>query len=138
MEDWENMIQYILKEFPDKRIFLLKGNLGAGKTTFVQFFGKALNVKEHITSPTFPIMQEYHSASNIKLYHFDLYRIGSVEELKSLGFEDFLYSENYCFIEWPELIENLIKKSELKGKTLNIDIQINENNNYREVMIQSE
>ncbi|GAB4448780.1 MAG: tRNA (adenosine(37)-N6)-threonylcarbamoyltransferase complex ATPase subunit type 1 TsaE [Bacteroidia bacterium] len=135
-EDWEMLAQYILKNYPDKKIFLLYGNLGAGKTTLVQAFGKILNVTEHITSPTFSIMHEYHFQNKQKIYHFDLYRLKSVEELKAIGFEDILYNDYYlCFIEWPDIAEKIIKESELKDKTIQLKINLHHECNSREVNI---
>jgi len=81
-EDWENLALYVHKQFSEKRIFLLKGNLGAGKTTFVQAFGKLIGVVEHITSPTFGIMNEYHFADQL-MYHLDLYR---VKDLRAVSY----------------------------------------------------
>lgn len=138
LEDWEQLSLFILNKFPTKNIFLLKGNLGAGKTAFVQAFGKILGVAEHVTSPTFSILHEYTISDNQKkkIYHFDLYRLKNLQELKDIGFEDFIYSGEYCFIEWPDLVEKLIFNSnELKEKTLQIVIQINPETNIREVTI---
>lgn len=135
-EDWEMLAQYILKHYPTKRIFLLYGNLGAGKTTLVQAFGKILNVTEHITSPTFSIMHEYHTFSHQKIFHFDLYRIKNVEELKAIGFEDVLDNNSHlCFIEWPDIAENIIQDLELKDKTLQLQINLHQECNSREVNI---
>lgn len=137
LENWEELVRFILREFPTKTIFLLYGNLGSGKTTLVQIFGNIMNVREHITSPTFSILHEYHF-NHQKIYHFDLYRIKNFNELKEIGFEDFLFDNNYCLIEWPEMVENLLKSNpELKIKTLKIGININPENQYREVVIQT-
>ncbi|MCX7727904.1 MAG: tRNA (adenosine(37)-N6)-threonylcarbamoyltransferase complex ATPase subunit type 1 TsaE [Bacteroidia bacterium] len=135
LNDWESLVEYLLKNFPDKKILLLKGQLGAGKTTLVQAFGKILQVKEHITSPTFSIMHEYHNDTK-KIYHFDLYRLESDKELKNIGFEQFLYEGDYCFIEWPEIIEDKIKNDEeLKSKTLSIYILFGPESKTREVVL---
>jgi len=133
LEDWEKLAEFVLRNFSDKRIFLLYGNLGAGKTTLVQAFGKIFKVKEHITSPTFSIMHEYHCEDNRVIYHFDLYRIKNVFELKDIGFEDFLFSENFCFIEWPEIAKEIL--DDIKEKCLSIKIFINDKMNNREVKI---
>jgi tRNA threonylcarbamoyladenosine biosynthesis protein TsaE len=133
LEDWEKLAEFVLRNFSDKKIFLLFGNIGAGKTTLVQAFGKIFKVKEHITSPTFSIMQEYHCEDNKTIYHFDLYRLKSISELKDIGFEDFLYSDNYCFVEWPEIAKDIL--DEMKEKCLNIEIIINDKMNNREVKI---
>lgn len=136
LEDWKHLCAFVLRKFPDKRIFLLNGGLGAGKTSFVQAMGNILGVKEHITSPTFSIMHEYHTDAHQVIYHFDLYRIQSTDELKDTGIEEFLYSGHYCFIEWPALIVNGIKEEEewIK-KTIDIHIDIQKEKLIREVRI---
>ena len=134
-EDWENLALYVHKQFSEKRTFLLKGNLGAGKTTFVQAFGKLIGVVEHITSPTFGIMNEYHFADQL-MYHLDLYRVKDLRELKDIGIEDILYSKNYCFVEWPELIVEIIKQDKtLVEKTLVADIHFDMDKQIREVVM---
>ncbi|GIV30009.1 MAG: tRNA (adenosine(37)-N6)-threonylcarbamoyltransferase complex ATPase subunit type 1 TsaE [Bacteroidia bacterium] len=135
MEDWELLIHRILKDYAGKNIFLLKGTLGAGKTTFVQEFGKVLQVKEHITSPTFSIMHEYHFDGGT-IYHFDLYRINNDRELKELGFEHFLEEGRYCLIEWPEMVEPVLKETEeWKNRCLVLEIFFNSEINCREVYV---
>lgn len=134
-EDWEMLIDRIMREYAGKNIFLLKGNLGAGKTTFVQEFGKILHITEHITSPTFSIMHEYHFDRGT-IYHFDLYRIKNDRELKELGFEYFLEKGKYCFIEWPEMVENTLKETEeWKKRCLVLEIFFNSEINCREVHV---
>lgn len=86
-----------------ERIFLFDAPMGAGKTTFIKSLCKSLNVIDTMSSPTYSIVNEYFTASNLKVYHFDLYRLQSSEELFEIGFEDYLSSGNYLFIEWPEL-----------------------------------
>lgn len=136
--DWDDLIQFILRNYLSKKLFLIYGDLGAGKTTFVQKFGKMLKVNEHISSPTFSIFHEYHYNANKKIYHFDLYRINHYSELKEIGIEDFLYEDNYCFIEWPEIIKDLIMESEeLKNKTLILEIKCNLDIFSREVLIRT-
>lgn len=136
-DDWEKLITYITKHFPGKRIFLLSGNLGAGKTTFVQHFGQYLNISHHITSPTFSIVHEYEIPhTQKKLYHFDLYRIQSIQELQSIGFEDYLLSDNYCCIEWPEICLPILNEHHsIKNQILNINIYLNHELNLREVTL---
>jgi len=90
-----------------RKVFIFNGNLGAGKTTLIKELCKILNVEEETSSPTYSIVNEY-SAPSGKVYHIDLYRLKSVEETYEIGLEDYLVSENYCFIEWPELAEELL------------------------------
>ncbi|WP_295810174.1 tRNA (adenosine(37)-N6)-threonylcarbamoyltransferase complex ATPase subunit type 1 TsaE [uncultured Apibacter sp.] len=87
------------------KIFTLNGNLGAGKTTLVKYLCKVLNCTDSVTSPTFSLVNEYLSISG-KIFHFDLYRINYVEELFNIGFNEYIDSDNYCFIEWPSICEN--------------------------------
>jgi len=96
-----------LKAFPDQRIFTLEGDLGAGKTTFVKAFAKALGIDENISSPTFSIVHEYGSGDET-IYHFDLYRLKNELELFDIGFEEYLDGEHYVLIEWPELARKFL------------------------------
>ena len=89
------------------KIILLKGDLGAGKTTLVKAIVKQLGSNEEVSSPTFGIVNELNIA-NTKAFHLDLYRIENSEELQQFGFEEYLHSGDYCFIEWPEIGTSLI------------------------------
>ena len=86
------------------RIFTLTGSLGAGKTTMVKAFAEILQSGDEVTSPTFSIVNEYIFPEG-KIYHFDLYRLNNRNELLQLGFDEYIDSGNYCFIEWPEISE---------------------------------
>lgn len=88
-------------------IILLNGGLGAGKTVFTKGFGKGLGVEEVINSPTFTIVQVY-GTGRIPLYHFDVYRIGSVEEMEETGYDEYFFGNGVCLIEWAGLIEDII------------------------------
>ncbi len=89
------------------RVFAFYGKMGAGKTTFVKAICEELGVEDVITSPTFAIVNEY-TTSHSPIYHFDFYRIKKLEEVYDMGYEDYFYSGALCFIEWPELIEDLL------------------------------
>lgn len=97
----------LIQHFKDNRVFLFYGNMGAGKTTFVNAICKELGVIDSTSSPTFSIVNEYHSSIGT-IYHFDFYRLKTEEEALDLGYEEYFYSGNYCFVEWPEKIPNLL------------------------------
>ena len=104
----------------EHRVFAFYGSMGAGKTTFVKAICEELGVEDVITSPTFAIINEYslsslHSPlSTDIIYHFDFYRIKKLEEVYDMGYEDYFYSGALCFIEWPELIEELLPEDAVK------------------------
>ena len=99
----------------DRTIFAFYGNMGAGKTTFIKAICEELGVEDVITSPTFAIVNEYRSEETSELiYHFDFYRIKKLEEVYDMGYEDYFYSGCLCFIEWPELIEDLLPEDAVK------------------------
>lgn len=90
-------------------IFAFYGKMGSGKTTFIKAICEELGVEDVITSPTFAIVNEYHTATADEvIYHFDFYRIKKTEEVYDMGYEEYFYSGDMCFIEWPELIEDLL------------------------------
>ena len=91
-------------------VYALIGDLGVGKTVFTQGVAAGLEIKEHINSPTFTIVQVY-DEGRIPFYHFDVYRIGDVEEMDEIGYEDYFYGNGICFIEWANLIEEILPKN---------------------------
>lgn len=103
-----------IEQMGDHKVFALYGEMGVGKTTFIKAVCEALGVKENITSPTFAIVNEYKSGNGEPIYHFDFYRINKLEEVYDFGYEDYFYSGNLCFIEWPELIESLLPEECVK------------------------
>lgn len=99
----------------DSSVFAFNGKMGAGKTTFIKAICQELGVEDVITSPTFSIVNEYRSEKTAELiYHFDFYRIKRLEEVYDMGYEDYLYSGAICFIEWPELIEDLLPEDAIQ------------------------
>ena len=99
----------------DSTVFAFYGNMGAGKTTFVKAVCEELGVDDVITSPTFYIVNEYRSEQTGELiYHFDFYRVKKIEEVYDMGFEDYFYSGALCFIEWPELCEEVLPDDTVK------------------------
>ena len=95
-----------IENMGESRVFAFYGKMGAGKTTFVKAVCEELGVEDVITSPTFAIINEYEGDETI--YHFDFYRIKKLEEVYDMGYEDYFYSGALCFIEWPELIEEIL------------------------------
>jgi len=91
----------------NSRIFLFYGEMGAGKTTLIKSLCECLGITEPVTSPTFSIVNEYAGARN-KIYHFDFYRLKDQTEALDMGYEEYFYSDAYCFIEWPEKIPDLL------------------------------
>ena len=98
----------------DNTVFAFYGKMGAGKTTFIKAVCECLGVEDVINSPTFAIVNEYRSASGELIYHFDFYRIKKLEEVYDMGYEDYFYSGALCFIEWPELIEELLPEDAVR------------------------
>ncbi|WP_397446957.1 tRNA (adenosine(37)-N6)-threonylcarbamoyltransferase complex ATPase subunit type 1 TsaE [Polaribacter sp. R77954] len=92
----------------DHKIVLFYGEMGVGKTTLIKAICKALNVQDNISSPTFSLVNEYQTINNEKVYHFDFYRINNEEEALDMGIEEYFYNNDWCLIEWPENIKNLL------------------------------
>ena len=109
----DSIAQQILKHYKIK-VFLLFGKMGVGKTTFVKSLCKGLNVIDIVSSPTFSIVNQYLNKDNDIVYHFDFYRTNNNEEIFDIGYEEYIYSSSYCFIEWPEKIESLLPNNYIK------------------------
>ena len=103
IEDWQNVVNEIMPHFKHN-ILLLKGNLGAGKTTFTKFLLKNLGSKDEVSSPTYAIVNEYHTPKG-KVFHFDLYRMKNITEVYDIGMDEYLDNAQLCIIEWPEIYE---------------------------------
>lgn len=97
-----------VEQIRDRRVFAFYGSMGAGKTTFIKAICEELEVSDTVASPTFAIVNEYHSALMGSIYHFDFYRIKNPSEAMDLGFDDYVYSGNLCLMEWPELVADLL------------------------------
>lgn len=99
----------------NRKVFAFYGKMGAGKTTFIKAVCEELGVGDVITSPTFAIVNEYQSdTQDLTVFHFDFYRIKKLEEVYDMGYEDYFYGGGLCFIEWPELIEELLPENAVK------------------------
>jgi tRNA threonylcarbamoyladenosine biosynthesis protein TsaE len=98
----------ILMTFKNRHVFAFSGKMGSGKTTLIKFLCNELGVIDFPSSPSFSLVNEYTTASNEKIYHFDFYRIKNINEVFNIGYEEYFFSGHYCFIEWPEKIQELL------------------------------
>lgn len=108
LEEISSAARQFVESIGERRIFAFYGSMGAGKTTFIKAICEELGVEDVITSPTFAIVNEYTTGTGKPLYHFDFYRIKKLDEFYDMGGEDYFGSGNICFIEWPELIEDVL------------------------------
>jgi tRNA threonylcarbamoyladenosine biosynthesis protein TsaE len=108
LEDLPGVAKQVLKDAAACRIWVFTGEMGAGKTTFIKAICSELGVVDNMSSPTFSIVNEYLTASSTKVFHFDFFRIKSEAEAYDIGTEEYFYTGNYCFIEWPEKIPGLL------------------------------
>lgn len=124
----EQIARDLASDFKNNRVFTFSGNLGSGKTTFIKYLCKVLGVTGQVSSPTFALVNEYEGHNGLKINHFDFYRIKNVREAYDMGYEEYFYSGAYCFIEWPEMIEELIPQNA-------VNIKIDVNGNTREIVV---
>lgn len=134
MEDTFGLGQELGKAAIPGQIYTLSGDLGTGKTVFAQGFAKGLGIEEAVNSPTFTIVSEY-TDGRIPFYHFDVYRISDPEEMYEIGFEEYLYGQGVCLIEWAELIRDIIPE-----KTIDITIEkdLDKGFDYRIIKVNQE
>lgn len=107
-------VKHLLKISDQKRLFAFYGPMGSGKTTIIKAICRELGAADPVSSPSFTIVNEYRTIGGETLYHIDFYRIRKPEELFDLGIEEYFYSESYCFIEWPEVAEEILPPETLK------------------------
>lgn len=112
-------------------LFSLIGDLGVGKTVFTQGFAKGLNIEEPINSPTFTIVQVYEEG-RLPLYHFDVYRIGDIEEMDEIGYEDYFYGNGVCLIEWANLIKDILPQNIIE---ITIEKDLEKGFDYRKIRV---
>ena len=115
-------------------VFTLVGDLGVGKTVCTQGIAEGLGIDEPVNSPTFTIVQEYESG-RMPFYHFDVYRIGDPEEMDEIGFDDYIYGDGLCLIEWADLIEEILPE---KRVAIRIEKDLEKGFDYRRITIQAE
>ena len=117
LEDIRSAANEFIKSMGESTVFAFYGKMGAGKTTFIKAVCEELGITDVVNSPTFSIVNEYRSDTTGELiYHFDFYRIKKLEEVYDMGYEDYFYSGAVCFIEWPELIEELLPGDAVRVK----------------------
>lgn len=117
-EDIKQAAKQFVETMGENTVFAFYGKMGAGKTTFIKAVCEELGVEDTVTSPTFAIVNEYEAADGRPIYHFDFYRIKKVSEAYDMGCEEYFYSGHPCFIEWPELIEEVLPE-----ETVNVNIE---------------
>ena len=113
-------------------IICLDGDLGVGKTVFTQGFAKGLGIDEAVNSPTFTIIQEYEDG-RLPFYHFDVYRIGDLEEMEEIGYDDYFFGQGICLIEWAELIEEILPEKRIE---VTIEKDLEKGFEYRKITIE--
>ena len=120
ISELEEVVKKLLVFAKDRKKMLFSGEIGAGKTTFIKAFCKHLKVNENVTSPTYSLINEYtfsdKNGQEQLIHHLDLYRLKNTEEALDIGIEEYLYDDDYCLIEWPELIENLLDEPVVRIK----------------------
>lgn len=114
LDEYPKAAREFIKFMERGRIFAFYGKMGSGKTTFIKSICEELGVEDTINSPTFAIVNEYEDRDMNTIYHFDFYRIKSIAEVYNMGYEEYFYGGAYCFMEWPELVEELLPEETIK------------------------
>ena len=114
------------------QVYCLKGDLGVGKTVLTQGFAQGLGIREPVNSPTFTILQSYEEG-RLPLHHFDVYRVGDVEEMEEIGYEDCFYGEGVCLIEWPSLIGEILPEDAV---WIRIEKDLDRGFDYRKITVE--
>lgn len=137
IETWSPKETYALgekigREALPGQVYTLNGDLGVGKTAFTQGVAAGLGIQEPVNSPTFTIVQVYEEG-RMPFYHFDVYRIGDVEEMEEIGYQDYFYGEGLCMIEWAQLIEEIIPEN---ARHITIEKDLDKGFDYRRITIE--
>lgn len=112
--DLPRIADKLINAYPDSRVFAFYGQMGAGKTTFIKVICRQLGAADIVQSPSFSLINEYKTGTGESLFHFDFYRIRKLDEIYDIGYEDYIFSGSYCFIEWPEMMEKLLPDDVVK------------------------
>ena len=131
-EDTFNLGEKIGQQAKPGQVICLNGDLGVGKTVFTQGLAKGLGIEEPVNSPTFTIVQVYEEG-RIPLYHFDVYRIGDIEEMDEIGYEDYFYGEGVCLIEWADLIREILPEQMCR---VTIEKDLEKGFDYRKITLE--
>ena len=133
IEELDQVADHIRELMKERHLFLLNGPMGSGKTTLMKSLVRLLESEKEASSPSYALVNEYAVKGDKKVYHFDLYRINKIEELLDIGIEEYIYSEDYCFIEWPDLAESIYPENRVivniqpKGSKRLIEVVSNPN-----------
>lgn len=132
LSDLPTVAKEIIKEAGNIKVWLFEGTMGAGKTTLIKAISREYGIKDNVTSPTFSLVNEYEDGNGRKFYHFDFYRIEKESEAWDIGCDEYFYSGNICFIEWPSQIPNLIPEV-----YLSISIDVNQDQSRSIVIVKN-
>lgn len=121
LDELDSVAKEMLNSLENYKIIAVTGKMGAGKTTMIKSFCNVLGVKETVSSPTFSLVNEYTDTEGESIFHFDFYRIKKLEEVYDIGYEEYFYSDSFCFIEWPEMITELLPEDHVS-----ISIEVDE------------
>ena len=130
LDDLPRAASELIKAIGEHTIIALHGGMGAGKTTLIREIASQMGVVDSVTSPTFAIVNHYTTSEDRSIYHFDFYRIERVEEAYDFGYEEYFFSGDLCFVEWPEKISELLPED-----TLHVNIELTTDNNQRVITI---
>ena len=131
MEDTEKFAYELAQKAEPGQVYALIGDLGVGKTVFTKGFARGLGIEEPVNSPTFTILQIYEEG-RIPLYHFDVYRIEEPEEMEEVGFDDYVYGDGVCLIEWANRIEEILPEETV---TIMIGKDLEKGTDYRRIAV---
>ena len=131
-KETEQLGKDLAKQASPGQVYTLIGDLGVGKTVFTQGFATGLAIDEPICSPTFTIVQEY-DEGRLPFYHFDVYRIGDIEEMDEIGYEDYIYADGVCLIEWANLIQEILPDQYIQ---ITIEKNLEKGFDYRKITVE--